>query len=193
QEAAFSAVHLRPGGGGRRRSNLYHPCKEGCQGCSVEAEQCPTCREDFRRSGDSVPQKGPGQIRDGIRALTWSPAFYLDRLDRIQARVQRMVHLRNQDQQQRFKPLQQRRNVVGLCVMYKVLRQQTPHLAPLRLPPPPIATHDTRHSHHRPKCPTPHSSCARLRVTSAPSSHGKAACGTGWCSPHAYTTTHASR
>ena len=28
--------------------------------------------------------------------------------------------------------------------MYKALRQQTPHLAPLRLPAPPIPTHDTR-------------------------------------------------
>ncbi|MPC12838.1 hypothetical protein E2C01_005551 [Portunus trituberculatus] len=77
--------------------------------------------------------------------LTWSscPPSYLAGLDRIQARAQRMVQLRNQDQQVSFQPLQQRQDVAGLCVMYKALRQQTPHLAPLRLPPPPIPTHDT--------------------------------------------------
>ena len=78
--------------------------------------------------------------------LTWSscPPSYLAGLDRIQARAQRMVQMRNQDQQPNFQPLQQRRDVAGLCVMYKALRQQTPHLAPLRLPPPSIPTHDTR-------------------------------------------------
>ena len=78
--------------------------------------------------------------------LTWSscPPSYLSRLDRIQARAQRMIQLRDPDQHISFQSLQQRRDVAGLCVMYKALRRQTPHLAPLRLPPAPVPTQNTR-------------------------------------------------
>ncbi|KAK8387301.1 hypothetical protein O3P69_018113 [Scylla paramamosain] len=93
----------------------------------------------MRREG-AHPQ--PPSLK-AAHCLSSSPSP-LSMLDRIQARAQRMVHLRDQNQQHSFQPLQQRRDVAGLCVMYKALRQQTPHLAPLRLPSPPIPTHDTR-------------------------------------------------
>ena len=85
--------------------------------------------------------------------LVWSscPATYLGLLDRVQDRAQRLVSWKTNehDQQRVFQPLQHRREVAALCVMYKVHRQNIPHLAPLRLEPKTPALHDTRTSSNR--------------------------------------------
>ena len=85
--------------------------------------------------------------------LVWSscPASYLGLLDRVQNRAQGLVSLKtNESERQRvFQPLQHRREVAALCVMYKVHRQNIPHLASLRLEPQTAALHDTRTSSTR--------------------------------------------
>ena len=85
--------------------------------------------------------------------LVWSscPPSYLRLLDRIQNRAQRLVSLKTNesDRQQSFQPLQHRREVAALCVLYKVHRQNIPHLAALRLEPRTPALHDTRNSSAR--------------------------------------------
>ncbi|KAG0715148.1 hypothetical protein GWK47_012632 [Chionoecetes opilio] len=70
--------------------------------------------------------------------LTWSscPPSYLSLLDKVQARAQRLIRLKAlQDQLlPPLQPLQQRRDVAGLCVVYKTHKQYVPHLAALRQP-----------------------------------------------------------
>ncbi|KAG0718080.1 hypothetical protein GWK47_053169 [Chionoecetes opilio] len=70
--------------------------------------------------------------------LTWSscPPSYLSLLDKVQARAQRLIRLNAlQDQLlPPLQPLQQRRDVSGLCVVYKTHKQHVPHLAALRQP-----------------------------------------------------------
>ncbi|KAG0712820.1 hypothetical protein GWK47_017590 [Chionoecetes opilio] len=70
--------------------------------------------------------------------LTWSscPPSYLSLLDKVQARAQRLIPLKAlQDQLlPPLQPLQQRRDVAGLCVVYKTHKQHVPHLAALRQP-----------------------------------------------------------
>ncbi|KAG0718952.1 hypothetical protein GWK47_051501 [Chionoecetes opilio] len=70
--------------------------------------------------------------------LTWSscPPSYLSLLDKVQARAQRLIRLKAlQDQLlPPLQPLQQRRDVAGLCVVYKTHKQHVPHLAALRQP-----------------------------------------------------------
>ncbi|KAG0712555.1 hypothetical protein GWK47_018223 [Chionoecetes opilio] len=70
--------------------------------------------------------------------LTWSscPPSYLSLLDKVQARAQRLIRLKAlQDQLlPPLQPLQQRRDVAGLCIVYKTHKQHVPHLAALRQP-----------------------------------------------------------
>jgi len=71
--------------------------------------------------------------------LAWSscPPSYLGLLDRVQARAQRLSRMRTPEGDVRsLQPLQQRRDVAGMCVMYKVQRMHLPQLAALRLNPP---------------------------------------------------------
>ena len=85
--------------------------------------------------------------------LVWSscPASYLGLLDRVQDRALRLVSLKTNasDRQRVFQPLQHRRDVAALCVLYKVHRQNIPHLASLRLEPQTVALHNTRTSSNR--------------------------------------------
>lgn len=79
--------------------------------------------------------------------LVWSscPPSYLGLLDRIQNRAQRLVELKTQNPRVcSFQPLQQRRDVAGLCTMYKIHKLHNPHLTVLRLHPPPMPVHATR-------------------------------------------------
>ena len=89
--------------------------------------------------------------------LVWSSCApsYLELLDRIQNRAQRLVSLKTNesDRQLGFQPLQHRREVAALCVLYKAHRQNIPHLAALRLEPGlepgTAALHNTRNSSTR--------------------------------------------
>ncbi|XP_045137168.1 uncharacterized protein LOC123519728 [Portunus trituberculatus] len=79
--------------------------------------------------------------------LTWSscPTSYLTGLERVQTRAQRLVRVCTRGHApDTFQPLQHRRDVVGLCVMFKAQALHTPHLATLRLPGPPPPTQATR-------------------------------------------------
>ncbi|XP_069983709.1 uncharacterized protein [Penaeus vannamei] len=76
--------------------------------------------------------------------LTWSsyPPSYLGLLDKIQQRAQRLICVKAPPDQSSplMQPLQQRRDVAGLCVIYKTHKQSAPHLnhtaTPPALPPP---------------------------------------------------------
>ena len=85
--------------------------------------------------------------------LVWSgcPPLYLGLFDRIQNRAKRLVSLNSNDndRQRCFQPLQHRREVAALCVLYKVHRQYIPHLASLRLEPGAAASNNTRNSSTR--------------------------------------------
>ena len=85
--------------------------------------------------------------------LTWSscPPSYLTLLDKVQQRAQRLVQLKMQGNSPpiHFQPLQKRRDVSGLCVMYKAHKLNTPHLSALRLQQAASPTHNTRTSHSR--------------------------------------------
>jgi len=85
--------------------------------------------------------------------LVWSccPPSYLGLLDRVQNRAQRLVSYKTlvEDRHLHFQPLQHRRDVAALCVLYKVHRQRVPHLMSLRLEQRAAATHSTRHSSNR--------------------------------------------
>ena len=69
--------------------------------------------------------------------LVWSscPPSYLRLLDRIQERAKRLIERKRNDEDPpvRFQSLQHRRNVAGLCVLYKVNVLHNRHLAPLQL------------------------------------------------------------
>ena len=71
--------------------------------------------------------------------LTWSscPPSYLGLLDKVQKRAERLIQMKLQQDQPPpppLQPLQQRRDVAGLCVIYKTHKQRLPHLAALRQP-----------------------------------------------------------
>ncbi|XP_069977721.1 uncharacterized protein [Penaeus vannamei] len=79
--------------------------------------------------------------------LVWSPCppSYLNLLDKIQDREKRLIQRRRTSEQPTaLQPLQQRRDVSGKCVMYKVHEQQALHLTSLLLPRPPQAPYSTR-------------------------------------------------
>uniref|UniRef100_A0A0P4VPS6 Reverse transcriptase domain-containing protein n=1 Tax=Scylla olivacea TaxID=85551 RepID=A0A0P4VPS6_SCYOL len=70
--------------------------------------------------------------------LTWSccPPSYLGLLNKVQNRVQCLIRLKAPPDQPppSMQPLQQRRDVAGLYVLYKTQKQCAPHLDALRLP-----------------------------------------------------------
>ncbi|KAG0721994.1 hypothetical protein GWK47_045297 [Chionoecetes opilio] len=73
------------------------------------------------------------------------PPSYLPLLYRVQARAQRLARLKAPEAAaQKFKPLQQRRDVAGMGVMYKAHRMQLLQLAELRLNPRARPPHSTR-------------------------------------------------
>ncbi|KAG0704441.1 hypothetical protein GWK47_024684 [Chionoecetes opilio] len=83
--------------------------------------------------------------------LAWSscPPSYLGLLDRVQARAQRLARLKAPEAAaQIIQPLQQRRDVAGMCVMYKAHRMQLLQLAELRLNPRARPFHSTRVAHN---------------------------------------------
>ncbi|KAG0719999.1 hypothetical protein GWK47_049350 [Chionoecetes opilio] len=70
-------------------------------------------------------------------------------LDRVQARAQRLARLKAPEAAaQIIQPLQQRRDVAGMCVMYKAHRMQLLQLAELRLNPRARPSHSTRAAHN---------------------------------------------
>ena len=83
--------------------------------------------------------------------LAWSscPPSYLASLDRVQARAQRLVWSKRPQANDLFQPLQVRRDVSGLCVMFKAHNQNTPHLAALKLPRPCLTQRTTRAVPHQ--------------------------------------------
>ena len=70
--------------------------------------------------------------------LTWSscPPSYLGLLDKVQKRAERLISMKTPQDvpPPALQPLQQRRDVAGLCVIYKTHKQCVPHLAALRQP-----------------------------------------------------------
>ncbi len=92
--------------------------------------------------------------------LTWSscPPSYLGLLDRVQKRDQRIITSKTPPGQvlPPLQPLQHRRDVAGLCAIYKVCRQGAQHLASLRQPwaiPHPHTTRDAHTRHHQLRVP----------------------------------------
>ena len=85
--------------------------------------------------------------------LVWSscPPSYLNLLDKVQDRARRLVEykMREHDPPTAFQPLQHRRDVAGLCVVFKVHRLHTPHLATLHLRPAAVPSYTTRTAHRR--------------------------------------------
>ncbi|KAG0718178.1 RNA-directed DNA polymerase from mobile element jockey [Chionoecetes opilio] len=78
------------------------------------------------------------------------PPSYLATLDCVQRRAQRLVNgKRPHLAPDSFQPLQERRDVAGLCVMHKALNLHTPHLAAIKLPRPPPPFHSTRVAPYR--------------------------------------------
>ena len=85
--------------------------------------------------------------------LTWSscPLSYLGLLDRVQRRAERLIKTKAPPAQQPepLQPLQHRRDVAGLCVIYKIHRQGATHLGALRQPWATPHHHATRDAHTR--------------------------------------------
>lgn len=83
--------------------------------------------------------------------LVWSscPPSYLRLLDKVQDRVRRLVEFKQLETEPPifFQPLQHRRDVAGLCVMYKVHKLSNRHLAALRLRSAPLTGYNTRTSY----------------------------------------------
>ena len=85
--------------------------------------------------------------------LVWSccPPSYLGLLDRFQNRVERLISFKAnaRDHHLHLQPLQHRRDVGALCMLFKIHKQHLPHLAALRLEPAPPAVYNTRNSSTR--------------------------------------------
>ncbi|XP_037776570.1 uncharacterized protein LOC119573409 [Penaeus monodon] len=84
--------------------------------------------------------------------LVWSacPPSYLLLLDQVQRRAEAIIRYKTREPLDvTLQPMQHRRNVGGLCVMYKVNVVQTPHLSSLRLPAPHDSSYDTRGGRER--------------------------------------------
>ena len=86
--------------------------------------------------------------------LVWSscPPSYLRLLDKVQDRARRLVEFKKLEGELPifFQSLQHRRDVAGLCVLYKVQRLSNPHLSALRLRSAPQTGYNTRASHSVP-------------------------------------------
>ena len=83
--------------------------------------------------------------------LTWSscPPSYLGLLDKVQDRAQRLISTKTLPEEQVpfLQPLQQRRDVAGLCATYKIHREGAQHLSALRQPWATPHSHFTRDAH----------------------------------------------
>ncbi|KAG0716955.1 hypothetical protein GWK47_008437 [Chionoecetes opilio] len=107
------------------------------------------------------------------------PPSYLGLLDRVQARAQRLARLKASDAAaQIFQPLQQRRDVAGMCVMYKAHRMELLQLAALRLNPRAPPSHATRAAHNINLQVTYGLRVDGRNITSAPSNRAMVDCGT---------------
>ncbi|XP_063590131.1 uncharacterized protein LOC134767011 [Penaeus indicus] len=80
--------------------------------------------------------------------LVWSvcPPSYLLLMDQVQRRAEATIRYKTR---QTLQPLQHRRNVGGLCIMYKFNVVQTPHLSKLRLPTPHDSSYNIRGGRER--------------------------------------------
>ena len=111
-------------------------------------------RISYLLDGPCVEALYKSQVRSLMEysPLVWSacPPSYLDLLDKVQRRAESLIQLKTQHLHDvTLQPLQHRRNVGGLCVMYKINVMQTPHLSSLRLPPTDNSRQDTRGGHER--------------------------------------------
>ena len=70
--------------------------------------------------------------------LTWggAAATHLGLLDKVQRRAERLIN--GEDAEEQLHTLQHRRDVAGLCVMYKIHEMGVEHLSPLRQAPRPV-------------------------------------------------------
>ena len=96
--------------------------------------------------------------------LTWEscPRTYLNKLENVRRRAQRLIdakeryehqqqqHPQGRPQQQLLQSLNHRRQVSGLCVMYKIHKMGVSHLSSLKSQPSACVTHRrTRHGNER--------------------------------------------
>ncbi|KAG0715534.1 60S ribosomal protein L23 [Chionoecetes opilio] len=112
----------------------------------------------IRRVAHLLDAQGVGTLyKSQVRSLmeystlAWSscPPSYLGLLDRVQARAQRLARLKAPEAAaQIIQPLQQRRDVAGMCVMYKAHRMQLLQLVELHLNPWARPSHSTRAAHN---------------------------------------------
>ncbi|KAG0715908.1 hypothetical protein GWK47_010845 [Chionoecetes opilio] len=112
-----------------RRSPRMLPGKMSC----IRTRRAPP-----GRSGSRHTLQVTSPLLMEYSPLAWSscPPSYLRLLDRVQARAQRLARLKAPEAAaQIIQPLQQRRDVAGMCVMYKAHRMQLLQLARLRLNP----------------------------------------------------------
>ncbi|KAG0727606.1 hypothetical protein GWK47_034285 [Chionoecetes opilio] len=138
-------------GGVRLWPHIHQPRQEGRQGCCLETELHPTRRAPSGRSGSRHTLQVTSPLPDGILAprMVLLPPSYLGLLDRVQARAQRLARLKAPEAAaQIIQPLQQRRDMAGMCVMYKAHRMQLLQLTELRLNPRARPSHSTRASHN---------------------------------------------
>jgi len=86
-------------------------------------------------------------------SLAWlsCPPTHLALLDTVQNRALRLVQLKTpvNEPPTRFQSLQHRRDVAGLCVFYKMYKQNKSPLTSLCLPPALAPTHGTRNASNR--------------------------------------------
>ena len=119
------------------------------------AKKCGKKLACLRRVSHLLDSKGcqllyNAQIRPLMEyaMLSWSscPQSFLRLLDKIQERAHRIINFkRSQDDPPcSFQTLQHRRDVAGLCVLYKVQVLRIAHLHSLRLPNTVITGHNTR-------------------------------------------------
>jgi len=85
--------------------------------------------------------------------LAWlsCPPTHLALLDTVQSRAQRLVERKTpvNEPPTHFQSLQHRRDVAGLCVFYKIHKQNSSPLTSLRLPPADAPTYGTRNASNR--------------------------------------------
>ncbi|KAG0726470.1 hypothetical protein GWK47_036479 [Chionoecetes opilio] len=135
----------------------------------------------IRRVAHLLVAQGVGTLYKS-QPLAWSscPLSYLGLLDRVQARAQRLARLKAPEAAaQIIQPLQQQRDVAGMCVMYKAHRMQLLQLAELRPNPRTRPSHSTRAAHnidHEVTVPS-----RGRNITSAPSYPALVDYGTPWC------------
>ncbi|KAG0695179.1 hypothetical protein GWK47_027033 [Chionoecetes opilio] len=98
----------------------------------------------FYGSGKSPQRKTPPLAWSSSRPLSWAPLTAPEKAQNWFSI--KSPHPASPDS---FQPLQERRDVAGLCVIHQALNLHTPHLAAIKLPRPPPPLHSTRVAPHR--------------------------------------------